>query len=200
MEEIILEKRYSIPYEMFGNAFSVFQKRFVYPRNFIIAAVLAAMAIANAVNIAMGKASNLGYFLVFACLGLACINIINPIKLKKNLMQSIKGIENDVFRMKLFADKLVIGTVLEPIEEEEKKLEEYEEVFGETEAPEDIADTEIYLNSGVMVTDKPDYFMVYIKKAMFYIIPKKDFSEEEVTAMQIHFGKQLGKNYKKYEK
>jgi len=42
--------------------------------------------------------------------------------------------------------------------------------------------------------------MVYIKKAMFYVVPKKDFSEEEITIMQVHFEKTLGKNYRKYEK
>lgn len=205
-EEIIIKKRYSIPYEMFGDAFTTFQKRFVYPRNIIMSLILFAAAVLNIVNIAKGEGSKIGYFLVFSCLALAVINLMNPKKLKRNLMISLKGIEEDVFEMKLFEDKIIIGTVLEPVSEEETTKEEYEEVFDEIQSDneggpqEEIAETEIYLNSGVLVTDKPEYFMVYIKKAMFYVIPKKDFSEEEVNMLQIHFEKMLGKNYRKYEK
>lgn len=203
-EEIIIKKRYSIPYEMFGDAFSTFQKRFVYPRNMVMAAILVAAAILNIINIARGNGSKIGYVLVCACLALACLNFINPRKLKNSLMESIKGIEEDVFEMTLTAEKVVIGTVLEPVSEEEKPKEEYEEVFDdiaqESSVQEEIAETEIYLNSGIIVTEKPEYFMIYIKKSMFYVVPKKDFSEEEITIMQLHFEKKLGKNYKKYEK
>lgn len=203
MEEIIIEKRYSIPYDMFGEAFSTFQKRFVYPRNIVISLILLIAAGFNIFTIIRGNSTLFGYALVFACLGLIAVNFYNPVKIKRNLMRSIKGIENDVYRLNLMADKLIIGTVLEPLPEEEKQKEEYEEVFedvGSGEEKEEISDSEIYLTSGVVVMDKPEFFIVYLKRAMFYIIPKKDFSEEEVTIMQVHFQKQLGKNYRKYEK
>ncbi len=199
-EEIILERRYSIPYEMFGKAFDSFQKRFVYPRNNIIAVILLIAAAANIYSIIKGNGSTMGYVLVLACVALAFVNWYNPRKLRKNLMESIKGIEGDVYRLRLMPDKLVIGTVLEPESAEPKLKEEYEAVFEDTPAPEQIADSEIYLTKDVFVMDKPDFIMVYLKRAMFYVIPKKDFSEEEVTLMQLHFQKQLEKNYRKYEK
>lgn len=199
-EEIILERRYSIPYEMFGKAFDSFQKRFVYPRNNIIAVILLIAAAANIYSIIKGNGSTMGYVLVLACVALAFVNWYNPRKLRKNLMESIKGIEGDVYRLRLMPDKLVIGTVLEPESAEPKPKEEYEAVFEDTPAPEQIADSEIYLTKDVFVMDKPDFIMVYLKRAMFYVIPKKDFSEEEVTLMQLHFQKQLEKNYRKYEK
>ncbi len=199
-EEIILERRYSIPYEMFGKAFDSFQKRFVYPRNNIIAVILLIAAAANIYSIIKGNGSTMGYVLVLACVALAFVNWYNPRKLRKNLMESIKGIEGDVYRLKLMPDKLVIGTVLEPESAEPKPKEEYEAVFEDKHAPEQIADSEIYLTKDVFVMDKPDFIMVYLKRAMFYVIPKKDFSEEEVTLMQLHFQKQLEKNYRKYEK
>jgi hypothetical protein len=200
-EEIIVKKRYSIPYDMFGNAFTVFQKKFVYPRNTVMSIILLVAAAANVVNIVSGNGSTMGYVLIFACLGLAFVNWYNPKKLKRNLMESIKGIENDVYELTLMPDKLIIGTVLEPLEGEENPKEEYEQVFDETPVKEEIAETEIFLTKDVVVIEKSEYFMVYLKRAMFYVIPKKDFSEEEVTIMQIHFQKQLDdKNYMKYEK
>lgn len=199
-EEKILEKKYSIPYDMFGRAFDAFQKRFVYPRNNVLAAILLIAAAVNVLSIVMGESSAIGYVLVMACIALAFVNWYNPKKLKRNLMESIRGIENDVYRLKILPDKLIIGTVLEPLPEEGKPKEEYEEVFEDAPVPEEIADTEIYLTKDVYVMDKPEFFMVYLKRAMFYVIPKKDLTEEEITVMQLHFQKQLDKNYRKYDK
>ena len=105
------------------------------------------------------------------------------------------GIENDVYVLTLYPDKMLIGTVLEPENPEEQEVAEHEEVFGDIPQKEDIAQTEIYLNNTVKIVEKDDFFMVYIKKSMFYIIPKKDFTEEEITLMNIHFGNQLYKNF-----
>ncbi|MGN1481879.1 YcxB family protein [Porcipelethomonas sp.] len=194
-EEILVKKRYSIPYEMFGEAFTVFQKKFVYPRNMIMSVILLIAAILNVVNIVLGEGSTIGYVLIFVCLALIGVNWYNPKKLKRNLMESIKGIENDVYVMTLYPDKMLIGTVLEPEEQEEKTPEEYEEVFGDMPEKEEIAETEIYLNNSVKVVERKDFFIVYIKKSMFYVIPKKDFTEEEITLMNLHFGNQLYKNF-----
>lgn len=200
MEEVLIEKKYSIPYDLFGRAFDAFQKRFVYPRNNAMAVILLIAAALNVVSIVKGNGSALGYVLIMVCIALAFVNWYNPKKLKRNLMESIKGIEGDVYRLKLLPDKLVIGTVLEPESAGEKPKEEYEEVFEDAPRPEEIADTDIYLTKDVYVMDKPEFFMVYLKRAMFYVIPKKDLSEEEIMIMQLHFQKQLDKNYRKYDK
>ena len=44
-EEILIEKRYQIPYETFGEAFKAFQKKFVYPRNNLMALILIALSL-----------------------------------------------------------------------------------------------------------------------------------------------------------
>ena len=49
--------------------------------------------------------------------------------------------------------------------------------------------TEITFGTGVKIHEFADYFMVYIVKQNFYVIPKKDFSESEI--------KQLGEVFSK---
>lgn len=193
-DEVLIKKRYSIPYELFGEAFRFFQKKFVYPRNMVMTGLMLLLAILNVVNIVIGNGETIGYVLVFACLAIAFVNWYNPRKLRRNLMESIKGIENDVYVMTVFPDKLVMETVLENLEEESKP-EEYEEVFGETKAQEQTAATEIFLNKNVRVIERKDFFMIYIKRSMFYVVPKSEFSEEECEILSIHFKKQLDKNF-----
>ena len=192
-DEALVKKRYSIPYELFGEAFTVFQKKFVFPRNRIMSVLLLILAAGNVLNIMYGKGETIGYVLVLVCIALAFINWYNPRKLKRNLMESVKGIENDVYTLTIYPERIVIGTVLEP--EKEKEPEEYEEVFGEIPVKEDIADTEIYLNKNVKVIERKNFFIIYIKKSMFYVVPKEPLTQEEIEIMNLHFQKQLDKNF-----
>lgn len=192
-DEALVKKRYSIPYELFGEAFTFFQKKFVFPRNMIMTGLLLLLAAGNVLNIMFGNGETIGYILVFVCLALAFINWYNPRKLKRNLMESVKGIENDVYILTIFPERIVIGTLLEP--EKENEPEEYEEVFGEIPMKEDIADTEIFLNKNVKVIERKNFFMIYIKKSMFYVVPKEPLTKEEIEIMNLHFQKQLDKNF-----
>ena len=192
-DEALVKKRFSIPFELFGEAFTVFQKKFVFPRNRIMSVLLLIFAAGNVLNIMYGNGETIGYVLVLVCIALAFINWYNPRKLKRNLMESVKGIENDVYTLTIYPERIVIGTVLEP--ENEKEPEEYEEVFGEIPIKEDIADTEIYLNKNVKVIERKNFFMIYIKKSMFYVVPKETLTQEEIEIMNLHFQKQLDKNF-----
>ena len=192
-DEALVKKRYSIPYELFGEAFTVFQKKFVFPRNRVMSVLLLIFAAGNVLNIMYGNGETIGYVLVLVCIALAFINWYNPRKLKRNLMESVKGIETDVYTLTIYPERIVIGTVLEP--EKEKEPEEYEEVFGEIPMKEDIADTEIYLNKNVKVIERKNFFMIYIKKSMFYVVPKETLTQEEIEIMNLHFQKQLDKNF-----
>ena len=192
-DEALVKKRYSIPYELFGEAFTVFQKKFVFPRNRVMSVLLLIFAAGNVLNIMYGNGETIGYVLVLVCIALAFINWYNPRKLKRNLMESVKGIENDVYTLTIYPERIVIGTVLEP--EKEKEPEEYEEVFGEIPMKEDIADTEIYLNKNVKFIERKNFFMIYIKKSMFYVVPKETLTQEEIEIMNLHFQKQLDKNF-----
>ena len=192
-DEALVKKRYSIPYELFGEAFTVFQKKFVFPRNRVMSVLLLIFAAGNVLNIMYGNGETIGYVLVLVCIALAFINWYNPRKLKRNLMESVKGIENDVYTLTIYPERIVIGTVLEP--EKEKEPEEYEAVFGEIPMKEDIADTEIYLNKNVKVIERKNFFMIYIKKSMFYVVPKETLTQEEIEIMNLHFQKQLDKNF-----
>lgn len=192
-DEALVKKRYSIPYELFGEAFTVFQKKFVFPRNRIMSVLLLIFAAGNVLNIMYGNGETIGYVLVLVCIALAFINWYNPRKLKRNLMESVKGIENDVYTLTIYPERIVIGTVLEP--EKEKEPEEYEEVFGEIPMKEDIADTEIYLNKNVKVIERKKFFMIYIKRSMFYVVPKETLTQEEIEIMNLHFQKQMDKNF-----
>ena len=179
---------------MFEEAYTVFQKKHIYPRNIVMSVILVIVAIANIVNIVIGNSGTFGYVLVLICLALAAINLYNPKKIKRNLLESIKGIENDVYTLDVYSDKLVVGTVLETASDD-REPEEYEEVFGEIEKQEDILPTDVYVNNSLLVTERQKFFMVYIKKSMFYVIPKEIFTDDEISKFAIYFVDRIGNKF-----
>lgn len=194
-EKVIESKRYSIPLEMFEEAYDVFQKKHIYPGKYILSSLLVIVGIANLVNVVMHNGSFLGYMLVMICFALAVISIYNPKKIKKNLMASIRGIENDVYTLDIFYDKLVIGTVVDPVNDDEVQTEEYEEVFGKAERYEEIQKSNVYVNNTLRVTERKNFFLVYIKRSMFYIIPKNVFTDDEISRFAIYFLDRIGKYF-----
>ena len=48
----------------------------------------------------------------------------------------------------------------------------------------DIPPTEIFFEDRVKIHEFAEYFMVYLVKRNFYVIPKKDFSEDEIETLK----------------
>ncbi len=194
---LIMTKRYTIPYELFVRGFSAFQKKYVYPRCIVTSLIMVALAAANVVNICVGNGSTAGMVLVFICLALAAVNIYNPKKIKRNLLEAVKGIEGDVYSIKIYKDRFKIGTVIDTEPEHEKGDEVFEGLGEKDENSDDgnIDETEIFINNKIRVVDRDDFYLLYLKGSMFYVIPKSIFDKEEIDILNVHFRKNLMKNY-----
>ena len=61
----------------------------------------------------------------------------------------------------------------------------FQQLFPEEPAErEPVPPTEIPFGMGLKLLEYPDYFMAYIVKQNFYVIPKKDFSEDEILQLR----------------
>ena len=208
-----LEKSYHIPLPLFDKAFRKFQKKFVYPRNIVISLLLFTIGIVY-VKAAIDEPSDtLAYLLVVVCLAMIMVMWYNPLKLRRNLMRSLKELENDIYTLSLYDDGVTIRTEDAPVEEEavveeisaEKEASEtvqdaenaentnengFNQLFEEEEAPavlEPIAPTELPFGAGLKILEFDEFFMLYLVKRNFYVVPKKDFTEDEISQMRKAF-------------
>ena len=196
MEEktVLLEKQYRIPFELFREAFIAFQKRFVFPRSYLTMAILALICVIYGYFVVNGSDSGrpLYCMVILFCLVMIGFQWFNPRKIRRNLMEGIREIENDEYRLRIYAEYLEIGTILPP---EETEVSETDELFDDT-PEEDFSGTRIYYNKGMHVIEYGNFFMLYQQKTMFYVIPKAAFSEEELEIMRVHFSQRLEKNFR----
>lgn len=193
-QSLLLEKQYKIPFDMFRDAFTAFQRKFVYPRSYVIMGILAVVIAVYAYFIVYGGENvNRGLYcmIILFCLMMMAFQWINPRKIRMKLMEGVKEIEDDEYRLRIFPEYLEIGTILPP---ENAKAAESDDLFDDV-PEEDFSGTRIHYNKGLHVIEYPAFFMIYQQKSMFYVVPKAAFSEEELEMLRVHFSKRLEKTF-----
>lgn len=197
---ILLQKCYQIPYELFKTAFMAFQKRFVYPRNYMIITVLGIVCMIYAYFVVTGSDSDRPlYCIVILCaLMMMAFQIYNPKKIRKNLLLAVREIADDRYKLTIYPGYLEIGTIL-PLEETDpaQKYPDLDDLFDDI-PEENFSGTRIYYNKNLRVQEYDAFFMIYQQKTMFYVVPKAAFSEEELEIMRVHFAQKLDKNFSEY--
>lgn len=190
---LLLEKSYQIPYELFRTAFTAFQKKFVYPRNYLTMALLSIIIGIYAYFIITTDAQRPLYcMIILICILLIGFQWYNPRKIRRNLMLAVKEIEQDSYRIRIYPEYLEIGTILPP---EDTGTEDASDALFDDSPEENFSGTRIYYNKNLHVTEYQSFFMLYQSKTMFYVLPKADFSEEELEILRVHFSQRLDKTF-----
>lgn len=192
----MLEKEYRIPFSLFQDAFTAFQKRYVFPRTRIVMALLLIAAAIYSYFVVAGTDSQRPIYcmVVMVCLVCCAMQWYNPRKIRRNLMEGIREIEEDRYRLRVFADCLEIGTLLPP-EELPSEEERAADALFDDEPQEDFTGTRIFYTKDIPITEYRDFFLIYLKKQMFYVVPKGDLTDGEIHMLRQLFSEKLGKGF-----
>lgn len=211
----IIEREYNISLDIFNKAFTSFQKKFTYPRTYTMIVCYFIVMVWQIILIARGQGSNISAFIIVTCFLAIFISWFNPKKIKRNLLESIKEIETDLYKFKLYDDcisllalsKEELYYIADPHEDiegnEEPEIEEKSENEGnydvfEGESRDHTDEKATFLmfdNIYFSIIENDDHYMLYQSKVMFYVVPKKDFSESEILQMNEIFKEKLGKRF-----
>ena len=208
-EKPALQRTYHIPLPMFQEAFRNFQKKYVFPKNIVITVILAAIAGVYIQAAVKDNTQTMAYLLIVVCIAMILILWYRPLKMRRSLAEALKEIESDTYELTLYSEKLTIRTEDAPQPEEETDVPEnqktdpasetetapdgqgdgFQQLFDEkpADAAEPIPATEIYFDGNVKFLEYTEFFMVYLVKQNFYVIPKKDFSEDEISKLRAAF-------------
>ena len=206
----LMQRSYHIPLPMFDQAFRCFQKKYVFPGNIIITVIFLVLAADFIFAAVKDKTNSLAYILLVLCISMPLIRWYRTFKLRSAVHEALKEVEQDLYELTVYEDGVVIRTEDAPKPQKEQKAEPeakekqetqpesdqneaggFQQLFPE-EPPEDEekpAPTEITFGTGVKLLEYPEFFMVYLVRANFYVIPKKDFSEREIKQLSELFGK-----------
>lgn len=177
-EKYILEKEYSISAGTFREAYRAYQRKYVYPKNYIFMAIFLILA-ADFIYAAFRDTSNyFAYILIVLCLALAFREWYNPRKIRRSLVETVQEMGDPVYRIGVGDSYVDISTVSAPDDlgdGDEVTDDEPDSSEGEA-APEP---TRIPKDDKLKLLEYSEFFLLLYGKQVFYIIPKENFSEPE---------------------
>lgn len=173
-----------------GEAFTAFQKKYVYKQNVIKTIVFALIALIFGIRL-IYRPDNAIYWLgLVICLAAIFIFWYNPVKIKRTLMASLKPLEDDRYIFKLYDYKFSIETVLP---EDEK----YDEEGKEIKIPPRVVSFD---DIGLKILEKRNMFVLFLKKESIYVLPKRCMEDYQINIIRNTFKSKLGDDFETEKK
>lgn len=177
-EEALAETTYTIHLDEYEKGFIAFQKKFAYPKNYVMTGIFLVIMVLYGEQL-LRKPDDFFFrlFLFILCGVMIAGMWINLRSVRKKLMKSISQLKDDTYTASVFEKGIEIITHVEN---------------GEEEIP---ATCIKFSNEDFYILNREDMFILYLRKQMFYIIPKKNLSENEVKLFEDKFSEKLQKRY-----
>lgn len=168
-ENYLFEKNYSVPFEIFREGYTAFQKKFIFPQANATAVAFLILTGVFVFAVIDDNSQYFSYLLAFICLAMAVRQWYNPRKLRANLFESFRETENSVYRISVAEKYVDISTVSTGEDSENEDLPEKSRI-------------PVDENFSLLEYDK--YFLIFSGKSIFYIIPKENFSGNEIEILK----------------
>lgn len=204
--ELLAEGEYESNAEEILKGYKVYQKRYVFT-SLIWKMLLVALALTSSVMmIITSEDPIMPVMCLMISIAVGIWFISTPVSNRKKLVRGLDSMEGTRYKAEFFTDKIKISTPMENnvenenIPEESKQIENTEQseadlaLDGEKE---EIPATVIHLDSPIVdLIDKEDMFILVVKKAYVFIIPKKAFAEDECQKVREKLSAIMGIRYK----
>lgn len=185
-ENIKLVKDFSHTPQIMRQGIRAYQKKFVYPKAIVKSVIFVLLSIATVFISGMldEKIRLLGYLALVGFLALAYREIFNPLKQRDNIVMSMNG--NGIiplYRLMVKEKTVEISTICEKYADDEE-AEEIAEELDEEYSEEAVKPTIIPIDEGFSVIEAADCFVLVCSDYAYYIVPKADFSPEELKIIR----------------
>lgn len=207
--ELLAEGEYESNAEAILKGYKVYQKKYVFT-SLIWKMLLVALALTSSVMmIITSEDPMIPVMCLMISVAVGIWFISTPVSNRKKLMRGLDSMEGTRYKAEFFTDKIKISTCMEEnvenenISEESMQTEQTEQTE-QSEADmaldgekEEIPATVIHLDSPIVdLIDKEDMFILVVKKAYVFIIPKNAFSSEECQKVREKLAAIMGIRYK----
>lgn len=207
--ELLAEGEYESNAEEILKGYKVYQKKYVYT-SLIWKMLLVALALTSSVMmIITSEDPMIPVMCLMISVAVGIWFISTPVSNRKKLMRGLDSMEGTRYKAEFFTDKIKISTCMEEnvenenISEESMQTEQTEQTE-QSEADmafdgekEEIPATVIHLDSPIVdLIDKEDMFILVVKKAYVFIIPKNAFGSEECQKVREKLAAIMGIRYK----
>lgn len=186
MEQIKLEKIYKISNNMFREGFTAYQKKFVYPKNYLFMAVFFVLALNFVYGAVKAPENYFAYIMIAVCLALMVKEWVNPRRMRRAVIDTIRDIGEQEYKITVGDGWVEFSTSeQENVENlvENENATEFSTIQREDVENEPVPPTRIE-NDRLKILEYDRFFLLADGKIMFYIVPKDDFSQAEIEIIR----------------
>ena len=180
------------------SGYKEFRKRYIM-KNLILRLFIVALAMASSVFMLVTSPSGDKMIPVFCMVLCVCIGfyfISQNIQNKKKYMESLDGLSGIPYHVEIYTDKIKISD-MSPIEIKEESEEVPDETETDSPQEEENPTTVIHLDSPIVdLLDKENIFILVVKKAYLFIIPKSAFDADSTQTVKEKMSAVMGIRYK----
>lgn len=176
-------------------AFTTFQKKYIRKTNILKTVAFGVLALLFVYQVAKTPSNTISWLCLAVCLAVIAIVWYNPYKIKKNLILSLKPLEQDRYIFKLFDDRITIETVQEENEKyvaESEIVEETDEEMEEEKIPPRVIS---FADINLVVLEKKDMFLFFLKRETIYVLPKRCMNEYDEVRLRTKLKEILGDDF-----
>lgn len=198
--DLLAEGDYVSEKEKMLAGYKTFRKRYVL-KNFLLRLFIAGLALASSVFMIVTSPAEdrtIPVFCLLLCGFVIGWFISQFVSNKRKYLKSVESLAGIPYHAEIFTDKIKIAD-MSPTPENVESTEEDE---GDENADQDIENsgppaTVIHLDSPIVdLLDREGIFILIVKKAYVFIIPKTAFSEEDVKTVREKLSVIMGIRYK----
>lgn len=202
--ELLAEGEYESVSDEILRGYKVYQKKYVFT-SLIWKMLLVALAVTSSVMMIMtSEDPMLPAICLLISISVGIWFVSTPVSNRKKLMRGLDSMEGTKYKAEFFTDKIKISTPIEESVETVQTVQEKQEQTEQSEADialegenDEIPATVIHLDSPIVdLTDREDMFILVVKKAYVFIIPKRAFTEDECQRIRDKLSAIMGIRYK----
>jgi len=202
--ELLAEGEYESVSDEILRGYKVYQKKYVFT-SLIWKMLLVALAVTSSVMMIMtSEDPMLPAICLLISISVGIWFVSTPVSNRKKLMRGLDSMEGTKYKAEFFTDKIKISTPIEESVETVQIVQEKQEQTEQSEADialegenDEIPATVIHLDSPIVdLTDREDMFILVVKKAYVFIIPKRAFTEDECQRIRDKLSAIMGIRYK----
>ena len=194
--ELLASGDYESSKEKMLSGYKEFRKRYAV-KSLVGRMLVVLLATASAVFMIVTSSEDqrdMPIFCLILCLFIGGWFISQSVSNKKKYLASLDSLTGISYHAEIYTDKIMIEDTSPREETQPEETSGEEDVSEEPENP----STVIHLDSPIVdIIDKEDIFVMVVRKAYVFIIPKDAFSEEENKKVREKLSAVMGIRYKK---
>ena len=172
--------QYSIAPEEYEKAFSFYQRRYVFWKNWLITGIFVVFSILFLQQMIVDPSYVNGWIALGISVAVIGVSWYNTFRLRRHVVLAVTETRNDVYTTSFTEEDITIRTALS--EESDSGPMQPRIISYALDAPE--------------VFETPDAFILNLRKQLFFVIPKKPLSEEDIAFLRTQFQEKLQSKFR----